>query len=271
MSVMIKGNLARVGFWAVVTIIFLYDRKYLIEKAGLPHFIECAVVRIGLLIALATFNLAYLIPTFFERKAYFLYGLLLTVTVGMYVSIQQSYDIYLYNYVLGASIPRTFAGSFTYTFITTCWYLALTVAFHLSLGWFEQKIALKKLIAENAFLRANGPARVEAQFTGNPGEKRESLKLKTGTSGADLDINDILYIQGLKDYSVIHTVTGKTVVYGNLKTIERQLPGNGFERVHKSYLVPTNKITRRERSRLWINTTEIPVGRTFQKSIYEKK
>ncbi len=39
------------GYWVLVTIIFLYDRTYLITKAGLPYFFVCSIVRIALLVA----------------------------------------------------------------------------------------------------------------------------------------------------------------------------------------------------------------------------
>jgi hypothetical protein len=265
-----KATLARVGFWVVITIIFLYDRKYLIEKAGLPHFMECAIVRVGLLIALATFHLNYLVPGFFERRKYLSYSAILILSIFAYVSIQQLYDIYLYNFVLGASIPKTFGGAFVYTFITTCWYLVLTVAFYLSLEWFNQRMVLRQLMTENEFLRKNGPADVDLSLNGQGTSNRQLIQLKTGTSRTEIAIEDILYVQGLKDYSIIYTPSEKMVVHGNLKSMERQLPEKGFERVHKSYLVAVNKITRRQKSRLWIDATEIPVGRTFQKALIDK-
>ena len=75
---------------------------------------------------------------------------------------------------------------------------------------------------------------------------------------------DILYIEGLKDYVIIHTTTNKIIAAMNVKTIAAQLPVAVFARVSKSYIVNTFHITSFDNELVYIQTTEIPLGQSFK-------
>jgi len=251
----VTKRLLYLGFWVVITVIFLYDRSYLIQKIGLGHFAECMAVRLFLIISLAYLHLYYLIPRYFSNKRYFLYGCLLVLSLGVYVSIQSLYDIYLYGFVIGSISHRNFWYSFPYNFLTTAWYLALTVAFKLSLDWYEQRKEVIKLQEELSRV----PAFVNIQ------KHNEYLFLKSGTKKLKTPIATVSYIQGLKDYSVIYTDEGKIIVKGSLKTVEELFPENHFLRIHKSYLVTNNKIKQVESNKVVLNNgAVIPVGRSYK-------
>ncbi len=248
-------RLLNLGFWIVVTLIFLYDRRYLIQKISLGHFAECIIVRLGLIISLAYLHLYYLIPRYFSTKRYFLYSCLLLLSLGVYVSVQSLYDIYLYGFVIGAFYYRDFWYSFPFNFITTAWYLLLTVAFKLSLDWYEQRKELIKLQEELSRV----PAFV------NTKKDDEYLFLKSGTKKLKTPIATVSYIQGLKDYSVIYTDDGKIIVKGSLKSVEELFPEKHFLRIHKSYLVTNSKIKQVESNKVvLINGEIIPVGRSYK-------
>lgn len=82
-------------------------------------------------------------------------------------------------------------------------------------------------------------------------------------------VNDILYIEGLKDYIKIYLSSrDKPVVTRmSMKNIEAKLPVGGFVRTHKSYLVAMSKITTIKRDFVCIGSTEIPVSETFRENI----
>jgi len=101
-------KLMELGFWIVVTVIFLYDRTYLIQKVGLGHFAECIFIRLSLIISLAYLNNHYLIPEYFVNNRYFLYFSSLMLILATYISLQSLYDIYLYGFVIGALNHRNF-------------------------------------------------------------------------------------------------------------------------------------------------------------------
>ena len=53
---------------------------------------------------------------------------------------------------------------------------------------------------------------------------------------------DILYIEGLKDYVIIRTETGRVISLQTMKSLEDKLPFNQFVRIHRSYIVGMDKI-----------------------------
>ncbi|HWZ03218.1 MAG TPA: LytTR family DNA-binding domain-containing protein, partial [Mucilaginibacter sp.] len=65
-------------------------------------------------------------------------------------------------------------------------------------------------------------------------------------------LNDILFIEGLKDYISIFTPAERIITLQNMKKMEDALPAKYFTRVHKSYIVSINKIDSIERSRIFI-------------------
>lgn len=82
-------------------------------------------------------------------------------------------------------------------------------------------------------------------------------------------INDILYIEGLKDYVSIFTPTERIISLQYMKKMEEVLPGGRFARVHKSYIVAIDKIESIERSRIQIGDKIIPIGDTFRDGFFK--
>ena len=76
--------------------------------------------------------------------------------------------------------------------------------------------------------------------------------------------SDILYIEALKDYVIIHTFTDRYITWINLKNIHSQLPESVFVRVNKSYVVNIQHITSYTHQFVYIGDTEIPIGRTYE-------
>jgi DNA-binding LytR/AlgR family response regulator len=82
--------------------------------------------------------------------------------------------------------------------------------------------------------------------------------------------NSILYIEGLKDYIRIHTDTEKLIVLENMKDILEKLPKNKFVRIHRSYIIPLNKIKIIEGNRIQMTNGEyLPIGETYRNLISE--
>src|ERR1700759_4184721 len=220
-------------FWVVITMVFLFDRRYVIQKAGLGHFAECTIVRLTLIISLSYLHIFYLIPRYFSTKRYLTYFVLLILSLLVYVTLQNLYDIYLYGFVIGAISYRSFWYSFPYNFITSLRYLAITIAFELSLDWFRQRNKIKSLQEE---------LERDAAVLQNGSNTNEYIFLKSGTRKMKTSLSSINYIQGLKDYSIIYTDEEKIIVKGSLKMAEELFPTKSFLRVHKSYLVAESKI-----------------------------
>ena len=76
---------------------------------------------------------------------------------------------------------------------------------------------------------------------------------------------DIHFVEGLKDYVVIHCRSGRLITALNLRTISKLLPQKNFVRVSKSYIVNTDHITSFDNHSLNIGTSEIPIGEVYRK------
>ena len=82
-------------------------------------------------------------------------------------------------------------------------------------------------------------------------------------------LNDILFIEGLKDYISIFTAAERVITLQNMKKMEEALPEINFIRVHKSYIVSIDKINSIERSRIFIQDKIIPVGDTYRDEFFK--
>jgi two-component system, LytTR family, response regulator len=94
--------------------------------------------------------------------------------------------------------------------------------------------------------------------------------VKTEYKIQKVDLSDILYMEGLRDYIAIHTTTGKILTLQSMRSFQEQLPESHFMRVHKSYLVALDKIQFIERNRIVIAGTYIPIGETYQEQFQQR-
>lgn len=93
--------------------------------------------------------------------------------------------------------------------------------------------------------------------------------VKDGTKLVKLNLADILYIEGLKDYVKIHTPKGKITTLQRLKTLEEQLPSQQFIRVHHSFIIALEWIEVIHRDRIEIGKELIPISDTYRKAFKE--
>ncbi len=80
---------------------------------------------------------------------------------------------------------------------------------------------------------------------------------------------DILFIEGLKDYVILHTKAQKIITAMNIKTIQGQLPQNIFIRVSKSYLINKSNIDYFDNNTVYIEPHEIPIGNSYRAFFFE--
>jgi DNA-binding LytR/AlgR family response regulator len=82
--------------------------------------------------------------------------------------------------------------------------------------------------------------------------------------------NDILYIEGLKDYVIIHTKDKKVVTAMNLKTIFDKLSKTNFARISKSYVVNIKNILSFDVYNVYlINNAELPMGNMYKDDFFK--
>src|ERR1700712_2866087 len=92
--------------------------------------------------------------------------------------------------------------------------------------------------------------------------------VKTENRLEKIMLNDIVYIEGMRDYRRIHTVNKKIMTLQNFSELEKLIPSSLVCRVHKSYMVALNKIDSIERSRIKIANQVIPISETYKEVFF---
>ncbi|RXM50414.1 MULTISPECIES: LytR/AlgR family response regulator transcription factor [unclassified Chryseobacterium] len=85
-----------------------------------------------------------------------------------------------------------------------------------------------------------------------------------------ISFSDIKFIEGLKDYVVIHTKQQKLITAMNLKTIHQKISGENFIRVSKSYVVNADYIDSFDNHNIYIEEAEIPIGEVYKTEFFTK-
>lgn len=154
--------------------------------------------------------------------------------------------------------------------------IILTTAFpEFAMDGYQFDVAgfLLKPISFTKFLEAVQKA--EEKLTGKRSAEQLNTKhpflfVRTEYKLLKINFDDILYIEGLKDYSKIYTTqqTKAVVTLQSLKSFEEKLPSDEFIRVHRSYIVPLNKIDTIYKNSILIGKTEIPVSDSFRATLH---
>ena len=104
-------------------------------------------------------------------------------------------------------------------------------------------------------------------------EEDDYLFVKTESKGKLLKINlaDIDYIEGMKNYVAIYRTGQKTLVYTSLKEMEERLPQKRFMRVHKSFIIPIGKIIGIEGNILRLQNVQaqVLIGESYKSDLME--
>jgi DNA-binding LytR/AlgR family response regulator len=90
------------------------------------------------------------------------------------------------------------------------------------------------------------------------------LFLKIDKQLEKIYFDEILFIEAMRNYIIVHTKQRKLIHYSSISGIENKLPMDNFLRVHKSFIVPINKIENVNKNKLTINGIEIPVSKNVK-------
>ena len=93
------------------------------------------------------------------------------------------------------------------------------------------------------------------------------ILIKSGTKKILIDYRKIIYAQGLKDYTILHTTEKKYVVKGSVKAFEEYLPSEFFMRVHKSFIVAKEQLKMVYRNKIELENVAIPIGRNYKEAV----
>lgn len=97
-------------------------------------------------------------------------------------------------------------------------------------------------------------------------ESDNLLFVKSGYQNVQIKLNDILYFQGFKDYIKIYVKSQSSPILTlmTMKGMEASLPEGRFVRVHRSYIVPIDRITSSDKSTVWLGDIQVPISESYK-------
>lgn len=205
-TISVNYALVHTAYWVMITGFFLYEKRYLLYKAGLPYFVACVVVRVGLLMGIAYLNIHYFLPRYLLPGRYLRYASLVVLSILGYLLVQACYDFILYGFVIAPTLNRNWIETLSYNFFSTLWYLGLMVPLKLSIDWYGQQRLLQqtvveKLQAEVNFLRAQ----VNPHFLFNCLNSLYALTLKKSDLAPDM----VLKLSDMMEYMLYDSDEGR--------------------------------------------------------------
>jgi PAS domain S-box-containing protein len=102
-----------------------------------------------------------------------------------------------------------------------------------------------------------GIARNEAVFTKRDGQFVRLL------------LGDVLWVEAMENYVQVVTREDRFVVHTTMKKLADRLADQGFVRVHRSYIVPVDRVDSIEENRIRIGEAEIPIGKAYRRSLMD--
>lgn len=96
------------------------------------------------------------------------------------------------------------------------------------------------------------------------------LTVKADRRYVRIKVDDIVYVEGLKDYIVIHTTSKKVVTRMKIKEVEEMLPEDRFMRINRSYIVNREAIDSFDNNDIVIGDREIAIGATYRDSVLSR-
>lgn len=118
-------------------------------------------------------------------------------------------------------------------------------------------------------ISAPQPILTSSPFSASVHPIQDFIFVKTEHKIQKIELDDILYIEGLKDYISIYTKSERIITLQNMKKMEETLPQGKFIRVHKSYIISLDKVESIERSRITICSKVIPIGDTYRDEFFK--
>ncbi|MBF4472348.1 MULTISPECIES: LytR/AlgR family response regulator transcription factor [Flavobacterium] len=93
------------------------------------------------------------------------------------------------------------------------------------------------------------------------------LFIKVDKKMVKINIDEILFIEGMKEYIKVVTAEKTYITHKSLTSLTDELPSERFMRIHKSYTIALNKVKSIEGNRIQISSYTIPIGRNYSKEV----
>ena len=127
---------------------------------------------------------------------------------------------------------------------------------------------LVKPISYSEFFTAANKAKQQILQNTNQVPIDDYIFVKSDYKLMKIDLKDLIYVEGLKDYLKFYTVHSEKPILTlkSMKSLEEELSKKQFMRVHRSFMVNLKKITTIERNRIVFGDTYIPVSEKYKEA-----
>lgn len=139
---------------------------------------------------------------------------------------------------------------------------------------------LVKPISSERFMQAANRAieQVELKNRNNAGTVTEEgpnfFYVKADKKLVRVNYDDIVYIEGLKDYVIIRLPENRVITLQTMKSLEDKLPSTTFQRIHRSYIVNMNRIEALDGNSVEVmekgKVQNLPVGKSYREALQAK-
>ncbi len=93
---------------------------------------------------------------------------------------------------------------------------------------------------------------------------QNSFFVKKGSMLVKVYLDNVQWIQAMDNYVIIQTNTDQFIIHSTMKDVEMKLPSSKFLRVHRSYIIPLEKITVLDENSVLIGEKTIPIGKSYK-------
>jgi len=141
-----------------------------------------------------------------------------------------------------------------------------------ALDYLLKPISMERFIkAANKAIAAHSKGGASAVPTENDGREEDFFFVKADKKLMKVAYNDILYIEGLKDYVIIRMDSGRIITLQTMKSLEKKMPHQQFRRIHRSYIVNVDRIRAIDGNMVELveknQPKKLPIGKNYREDI----
>lgn len=147
-----------------------------------------------------------------------------------------------------------------------------------ALDYLVKPISLDRFVkAVNKAVEHAGLLRLEQQSQNgngaNAADSHDFFFVKADKKLVKVNFDDIIYIEGLKDYVIIRLLNGRVITLQTMKSLEDRLPPVQFKRIHRSYIVALDKIAAIEGNMVEVMEKDkpklLPIGKNYRDDLLD--
>ncbi len=126
---------------------------------------------------------------------------------------------------------------------------------------FDRFLKAVNKVMQTTLSEARPEDEIQNKKTDSPGY----ISFRSDRKMIKVALNDILYIESIKDYIKVVTLTNTVITKQSISSVEEMLPKEMFVRIHRSYIISVNKVESYNHELVWIAKQELPISRMYRR------